>query len=46
METIDSYPVVVTEKLVECRDFYRRWFGFEVGFELWEWEDGHQAWSF
>ena len=33
METIDSYPVVVTEKLLECRDFYRRWFGFEVGFE-------------
>jgi catechol 2,3-dioxygenase-like lactoylglutathione lyase family enzyme len=33
VEVIDSYPVVVTEKLVECRDFYRRWFGFEVGFE-------------
>jgi catechol 2,3-dioxygenase-like lactoylglutathione lyase family enzyme len=33
VEVIDSYPVVVTEKLIECRDFYRRWFGFEVGFE-------------
>ena len=33
MKMVDSYPVLVTEKLVECRDFYRRWFGFEVGFE-------------
>ena len=33
MEMVDSYPVVVTDRLVECRDFYRRWFGFEVGFE-------------
>ena len=33
MRMVDSYPVLVTEKLAECRDFYRRWFGFEVGFE-------------
>jgi catechol 2,3-dioxygenase-like lactoylglutathione lyase family enzyme len=29
----DSYPVVVTEAVTECRDFYLRWFGFEVVFE-------------
>lgn len=28
-----SYPVVVTDKLIECRDFYTRWFGFRVVFE-------------
>jgi catechol 2,3-dioxygenase-like lactoylglutathione lyase family enzyme len=28
-----AYPVVVTDKLRECRDFYCRWFGFSVGFE-------------
>jgi catechol 2,3-dioxygenase-like lactoylglutathione lyase family enzyme len=28
-----SYPVLVTDRLLECRDFYVRWFGFEVGFE-------------
>ncbi len=33
MDLVDSYPVVLTEKLRDCRDFYRRWFGFEVGFE-------------
>jgi catechol 2,3-dioxygenase-like lactoylglutathione lyase family enzyme len=33
MEMQSAYPVVVTEKLVECRDFYVRWFGFEVVFE-------------
>lgn len=27
------YPIVVTPKLAECRDFYRRWFAFEVVFE-------------
>jgi catechol 2,3-dioxygenase-like lactoylglutathione lyase family enzyme len=30
---LDSYPVVVTERVAECRDFYSRWFGFEVAFE-------------
>lgn len=33
MELVDSYPVVVTDRLRGCRDFYCRWFGFEVGFE-------------
>lgn len=33
MKLEDFYPIIVTPKLFECRDFYRRWFGFEVGFE-------------
>lgn len=33
MELEASYPVVVTDKLIECRDFYTRWFGFRVVFE-------------
>ena len=28
------YPIVVTEHLIACRDFYRRWFGLEVVFEF------------
>lgn len=28
-----TYPVVVTDKLVECRDFYTRQLGFRVVFE-------------
>jgi catechol 2,3-dioxygenase-like lactoylglutathione lyase family enzyme len=28
-----SYPVIVTERLLECRDFYMRWFDFFVAFE-------------
>lgn len=28
-----AYPVIVTEKLTECRDFYVRWFHFKVIFE-------------
>jgi catechol 2,3-dioxygenase-like lactoylglutathione lyase family enzyme len=27
------YPIVVTERVRECRDFYQRWFGLEVVFE-------------
>ncbi len=27
------YPIVVTEHLTACRDFYGRWFGLEVVFE-------------
>ena len=27
------YPIVVTEHLTACRDFYRRWFELEVVFE-------------
>ena len=33
MQILDAYPVIVTERIRECRDFYVRWFGFEVGFE-------------
>jgi len=29
----DAYPVVVTDRLVACRDFYTRWLGFQVVFE-------------
>jgi len=28
-----AYPIVVTDKLTECRDFYVRWFSFQVAFE-------------
>ena len=27
------YPIVVTEHLTACRDFYRRWFELQVVFE-------------
>ena len=33
MQLESSYPVVVTDKLVQCRDFYVRTLGFEVVFE-------------
>jgi uncharacterized glyoxalase superfamily protein PhnB len=33
VELETSYTVVATEKLAECRDFYKRCFGFEVAFE-------------
>ena len=33
MELLDGYPIVVTDRIRECRDFYARWFGFEVYFE-------------
>lgn len=33
MQLQDFYPIVVTEELTGCRDFYRRWFGLEVVFE-------------
>jgi catechol 2,3-dioxygenase-like lactoylglutathione lyase family enzyme len=33
MRLQDFYPIVVTEHLASCRDFYRRWFGLEVAFE-------------
>jgi len=29
----DAYPIVVTDKLAECRDFYTRRLGFNIGFE-------------
>lgn len=33
MQPQDVYPIVVTERLASCRDFYGRWFGLEVAFE-------------
>jgi catechol 2,3-dioxygenase-like lactoylglutathione lyase family enzyme len=33
MQLQSFYPIVVTELLFDCRDFYRRWFGLEVVFE-------------
>jgi len=27
------YPIIVTPRATECRDFYRSWFGLEVVFE-------------
>ncbi len=33
MNIVDSYPVVITEHLRECREFYTRGLGFEVVFE-------------
>jgi uncharacterized glyoxalase superfamily protein PhnB len=33
MELLDGYPIVITDRLRECRDFYLRWFGFDVYFE-------------
>ncbi len=26
----DFYPIIVTDKLFECRDFYTKWFGMQV----------------
>ena len=34
MQLQDFYPIVVTEQLVGCRDFYQRWFGLEVALSL------------
>ena len=33
MQIVDSYQVIVTDALRECRDFYMRWFDFEIAFE-------------
>ena len=33
MPLVDSYPVVVTSRLADCRDFYRRWLDAEIVFE-------------
>jgi catechol 2,3-dioxygenase-like lactoylglutathione lyase family enzyme len=33
MRLQDAYPIVVTDKLAECRDFYTRWCGFQVVLE-------------
>ena len=33
MHIQDLYAVIVTDQRAECRDFYVRWFGFQVVFE-------------
>lgn len=33
MKIQDFYPIVVTDQLFACRDFYRKFFGMQVGFE-------------
>lgn len=33
MELEAAYPLVVTDRVAECREFYIRWLGFEVAFE-------------
>jgi RimJ/RimL family protein N-acetyltransferase/catechol 2,3-dioxygenase-like lactoylglutathione lyase family enzyme len=33
MRLQDAYPIIVTDRLFECRDFYVRFFGLEVGFQ-------------
>ena len=33
MELVDGYPIIVTDRLRECREFYGDWFGFQVVFE-------------
>lgn len=33
MKLEDAYPIVVTDRLAECREFYSRRLGFRVGFE-------------
>lgn len=33
MQLQSVYPIVVTPRGTECRDFYQRWFGLEVIFE-------------
>jgi catechol 2,3-dioxygenase-like lactoylglutathione lyase family enzyme len=33
MRLQDFYPIIVTEQLMRCRDFYRTWFGMAVVFE-------------
>jgi uncharacterized glyoxalase superfamily protein PhnB len=33
MQFVDGYTIIVTDRLRECRDFYARWFGFQVAFE-------------
>jgi catechol 2,3-dioxygenase-like lactoylglutathione lyase family enzyme len=33
MRVEDAYPIIVTDKLAECREFYTRWLGFQIAFE-------------
>jgi catechol 2,3-dioxygenase-like lactoylglutathione lyase family enzyme len=33
MQLQDFYPIIVTDRLFECCDFYTRYFGWQVGFQ-------------
>jgi catechol 2,3-dioxygenase-like lactoylglutathione lyase family enzyme len=33
MRFVDRYPIIVTPKLAECRDFWSRYLGFRIVFE-------------
>lgn len=33
MRIVDSYSIVMTDRVADCREFYVRWLGFEVLFE-------------
>jgi catechol 2,3-dioxygenase-like lactoylglutathione lyase family enzyme len=33
MQLQSFYPIVVTSRIADCRDFYQRWFGLEIVFE-------------
>jgi uncharacterized glyoxalase superfamily protein PhnB len=33
MQLEDAYPIIVTDRLTECREFYTRWLGFQIAFE-------------
>ena len=33
MHIQDFYPIIVTEHVARCRDFYGKWFAFQVVFE-------------
>jgi len=33
MNITGSFPLIITDKLVECRDFYTMKFGFKIVFE-------------
>lgn len=33
MKIVDHYPLITTPALTACRDFYVKFFGFQVGFE-------------
>ena len=48
MQLQDFYPIVVTDQVTACRDFYQRWFGCTIAFEstwfvLLAADDGHPA---
>jgi catechol 2,3-dioxygenase-like lactoylglutathione lyase family enzyme len=47
MRIVDRYPIIVTERIRDCRDFYQRYLGFRTGFEsrwfIWMATEDHSA---